>query len=298
MGEIYLITNKLNGKKYVGQTNYTTGVRWCGHFKGRADPYKHNSKLYLAMNKHGIENFTVECLEECENEKLDEREIYYIRHYNSFENGYNATLGGSAGRKTILNKDKILLLWKKGYNLTHISQEEGISRTTVRDFLFVMGVSEAELYSRGAQKIGSQARAVCQINFYTREILGTYPSIAQAARALDFPNSSSIRSVLTDAKLSAYGYFWRYYDQLSDEEKMSNLYNGPFAQNLKDMKIIQVNKDTGQRVECYYSAADADEYMSGYRRSKNTNRAANKGHASYGYRWKWCNITDCDQCPY
>jgi hypothetical protein len=46
------------------------------------------------MRKYGIENFFVEKIEECEEDRLDEREIYWIQKYNSFNDGYNSTLGG------------------------------------------------------------------------------------------------------------------------------------------------------------------------------------------------------------
>ena len=55
--------------------------------------------LYKAFDKYGIENFTVEQVEECPVEKLDEREIYWIAYYDSFKSGYNSTLGGKSGCK-------------------------------------------------------------------------------------------------------------------------------------------------------------------------------------------------------
>lgn len=48
------------------------------------------------MNKYGIENFLCETIEEVSNDKLDEREKYWINYYDSYNNGYNSTLGGRA----------------------------------------------------------------------------------------------------------------------------------------------------------------------------------------------------------
>lgn len=54
--------------------------------------------LYKAFNKYGIENFTFEIIEEIEDEGLlSEREKHWITYYNSFEKGYNMTLGGDGG---------------------------------------------------------------------------------------------------------------------------------------------------------------------------------------------------------
>lgn len=47
------------------------------------------------MDKYGIENFSVQQIEECDISQLDEREIYWIRYYDTYRQGYNSTLGGT-----------------------------------------------------------------------------------------------------------------------------------------------------------------------------------------------------------
>ena len=71
---IYLITNKLDGKKYVGQA-LDIEKRWKRHI---SDSKKYDYVIYRAMRKYGIENFSFEVLEECPVDKLDEREIFWI----------------------------------------------------------------------------------------------------------------------------------------------------------------------------------------------------------------------------
>lgn len=92
MAFIYKITNKTNGKSYIGKTESTVDKR----FKEHSSEYKkdcHNHRpLYRAMNKYGLENFTVETLEETT--EASEREIYWIEFYGTYSNGYNATKGG------------------------------------------------------------------------------------------------------------------------------------------------------------------------------------------------------------
>ena len=95
MGYIYKITNNINGKVYIGKTTKTVEERWKGHLKKMN--YKKN-KFYNALNKYGIDNFTIEEIEECDDDLLNEEEIYWINFYNSYENGYNST-GGGDGRK-------------------------------------------------------------------------------------------------------------------------------------------------------------------------------------------------------
>lgn len=50
-----------------------------------------------AIKKYGKENFDIDIIEECPPELLDEKERYYINYYNSYNKGYNLTLGGQDG---------------------------------------------------------------------------------------------------------------------------------------------------------------------------------------------------------
>jgi len=90
---IYTITNKLNGKIYVGFTSNPT-VRWSGH-KSQAKTV--NRPLYNSMRHHGIENFEFQVIYESEDrdKTLLEMEPYYIRLYDSYNSGYNCNYGGA-----------------------------------------------------------------------------------------------------------------------------------------------------------------------------------------------------------
>lgn len=92
MGYIYKISNSINDKVYIGQTIQLISERWKVHlFRAKNG---HKTHLYSAMRKYGIENFTIEELEQVDNKELDDRERYWIKYYNSYYNGYNSTLGG------------------------------------------------------------------------------------------------------------------------------------------------------------------------------------------------------------
>lgn len=87
-GYIYLTTNLINNKKYIGQ-----------HKSNLFDTkYKGSGKiLQQAINKDGWDNFKCELLEECDSKsELDEREAYYIRLYNAVNSDeyYNLVPGG------------------------------------------------------------------------------------------------------------------------------------------------------------------------------------------------------------
>ncbi len=92
---IYKITNKINGNAYIG-LSVDIKTRWRKHKSNYLNPdYKeYNKTLYRAFRKYGIENFQFEILEECLENELSNKEIYWISYYDTYANGYNETPGG------------------------------------------------------------------------------------------------------------------------------------------------------------------------------------------------------------
>lgn len=92
---IYKITNIINNKCYIGQTN-NVQRRFAEHKREsqKTNPKDSTAKiLYRAIQKYGLENFNFEVLEE-NVEHYNEREKYWIEYFDSYNNGYNATIGG------------------------------------------------------------------------------------------------------------------------------------------------------------------------------------------------------------
>lgn len=104
MGVIYKITNNINNKVYIGQTMRKPADRWQAH-KHRAELPDFKTHLYNAMRKYGVENFSFSIIEECLDEKLDERERFWIEYYDSFNKGYNETLGGQDAKRKYSYED-------------------------------------------------------------------------------------------------------------------------------------------------------------------------------------------------
>lgn len=93
---IYKYTSPEN-KSYIGQTIKTPKQR--AGVNGR--DYKNCHYFYEAIEKFGFDSLKLEILEECERDKLDERERYWIAYYNTvYPNGYNATIGGQKNTQT------------------------------------------------------------------------------------------------------------------------------------------------------------------------------------------------------
>lgn len=89
---IYQFKNKLNNKIYIGQSK-DIEHRYKSHLYHAKNGA--TTLLHAAIRKYGIENFTFMVLEECKIEELNEREIFYIKEFNSLmPNGYNMQTGG------------------------------------------------------------------------------------------------------------------------------------------------------------------------------------------------------------
>lgn len=110
-----------------------------------------NHPLYMAMRKYGIENFIIEPIEECKQDKLNEREIYWIKYYNSYgTSGYNATLGGDSG--SLYDYTEIVNLWKQGYSCKEIQKEFGCGDGTITKALRSANISEEEVRRRVSRR--------------------------------------------------------------------------------------------------------------------------------------------------
>lgn len=92
-GFIYITTNHINGRQYIGQKKYDKNGKWKKYLGS-------GIALKNAIVKYGIENFSKEIIEECDSkELLDEREKYWINFYNAVNNDkfYNIAFGGDGG---------------------------------------------------------------------------------------------------------------------------------------------------------------------------------------------------------
>ena len=92
-GIIYCVTNKINGKKYIGLTS----TQLCNRKAKHIYDARRGDGLYFhrAIIKYGEDNFIWQILEkDVEIDDLCKREVEYIQKYDTFNNGYNLTKGG------------------------------------------------------------------------------------------------------------------------------------------------------------------------------------------------------------
>lgn len=104
MGCIYMWTNKINSKRYIGKTHRNVDKRRREHINGDG-----NKSLKSDINKYGVNNFNFEILHDgILDFLLNDYEIEAIKKYDCISpNGYNLTSGGGTGRHTQDTLDKL-----------------------------------------------------------------------------------------------------------------------------------------------------------------------------------------------
>lgn len=212
---IYKITNKINGKCYIGKTLNSIEERWREH---QSDSKKERCKdrpLYRALNKYGIENFLIEQVEECDENIVPEREQYWIKYYNSYHYGYNATLGGDG--KQYIDYDLVVKTYLRLQNQTLTAKELNICVDTVNKILKLRKIpilTSQEIFKNRGIKI----------SVYTllKEYIQTFNSLNEAANFILQGSDeerirknlrgarSHIKEVCEGKRSTAYGYIWRY----------------------------------------------------------------------------------------
>lgn len=192
---IYKITNKLNGKVYIGKTTDFEKRKKYHLRRHKAKEYRSYSKLYPAFEKYGVENFEFEFLEDCKIEELNSKEIEYVISYDSFENGYNATKGGNGcikyweGRKRDeLTKDKI----RKTLTGRKMNKE-------IKDKISKSHKGKHPLKATESRK----KRVLCI------ELNKSFSSILEASLFIK-KHSSGINKVLKKQRKTCGGYTWSY----------------------------------------------------------------------------------------
>lgn len=152
-GSIYIIKNNINDKVYIGQTTMTVRERFMCHMKPSTAKQREGYKLYNAVLKYGKDNFYYEILEELiPLDKINDKEIYYIKEYNSYNKGYNSTPGGD-GRifNKLNNEEEILELAKSGMKEIDIAEKYNVNPVTINrllhrlDFSYYSNITKEQL---------------------------------------------------------------------------------------------------------------------------------------------------------
>lgn len=237
------------------------------------------------MRKYGIDNFTIELLEECSDNIRYERESYYIKLYNSTDKkiGYNLVLEGAGG--LLYSSEEIKSSWDEGLGINQIADRLGCHKSVVSKRLRGIGVSEEEIKQRIS--INSSKRQGVPIYQYSLEgeLIGQWESASECARQTGYAQAA-ISNVCRQEQISAYGYLWKEVkDQRSIQEWVNKCNNKQRAGRPKK-RIGQYDKSTKDLIKIYSSAAEAAKALN-LKDKSNICRAARANGSSAGYRWRY-----------
>ena len=220
---VYSITNKITGKRYIGQTVFPINKRWSAHkyasFKSKR---KSKSALHSAIFRYGIKNFGIKIITHCNSiEEMNHREQYYIKLFNTLApNGYNLDNGGKnklASEQTKKkmreshSKEKHFAFGKRGDQLPWFGRRN--NEKTIRKMSTCKLGSLNPLFNKPhslqekenlSTKCKNKRKIICHENGQM------YSSIREAADVLNLDRASISNIVRGAAKRTRSGFSFSY----------------------------------------------------------------------------------------
>ncbi len=222
---IYKVTNKINGKLYIGKT-YNFEKRKREHFYD----IDNGTPFHRALKKYGKENFEWEIIDTAETEKeIIEKEIYWIKKLNTCihsqnSNGYNITLGGNGGvswnSRPVVQFDLNGKYVNDYLSCSHASCETGIGRHNIGDCANKITkqsggfqwrykdeciTNEIEPFHK---KESCRKKQIIQLDL-KGNLISVFNSVTEASKKLNI-GRTTISSCLTGRISRASGYQWIY----------------------------------------------------------------------------------------
>lgn len=288
---IYKITNKKTNEVYIGQAQ-DIGYRWKQHLS-----IIDNNQLHILLQEDPT-LFCFEILELCPNDSeiLDKRESFWIAKYNSIQNGYNKTTGGTKTFKL----DSTLSLARKPVNQYSLDGTFIQSFSSVTQAKEITGIGHIDQCCRGerktaggfqwtyiqdcndveiiAQEIKNQPRKVVQYDMQGNYIQ-TFSSISEASQITKI-NSTGIIKVCQNNGYSAGGFRWTY----EGENLISTV---PKTGSKK--QVMQKDIQTNEVINIFESASSAARALGRTSSSSISDACKGRLKTAYGYKWEFVN---------
>lgn len=214
---VYIHTNKINGKKYVGQTCVGAENRWGknGHNYLQKRNGRYSQPIFAhAILKYGWDNFEHKVVKNhLTKEDADALERSLIESLSTTDSkyGYNSRDGGSNGSLSEETKKKI------SESLRGKSPSEEARRKMSESHKGRKHSEESRMKMREVQSKSQQARKVAQYNT-DGELVRVWNCMSDAGRELGL-DVSSIAKCCKGLHLKSGGFIWKYYDdELTKEE--------------------------------------------------------------------------------
>ena len=263
---IYKITNLINNKIYIGKS-VNIEKRFQSHKRAKC-----NMAIHKAIQKYGINNFTFEILEECEEQQLDNREKYWINYFNSYlGEGYNAAPGGEGASHPV----KI-----SNYQLQMIINDLKNSNLSIKELSQKYNVSSTTIHSIN----NGRSRIINNIQYPIRN-LENHPSKQELYKLLQKTQGdiNSIANIYNVHYMTVREWCDKY-----DLPKTRKEYGYIDKQLYHSIPIIQYDKN-GNIINEFDSIREAGRILN--LNPKAISKALNsKSHHSQGYIWKRKNI--------
>lgn len=223
---IYKYENKINHNIYIGQS-IDIKKRFREHKSAAFNPQNkdYNMVIHRAIRKYGLDNFSFDIIEECPEELLNTREVFWIKYYDSYNNGYNATEGGNESHIHMGTPIELFDLdgnYVTEYpNITEAAKAIGVSRSTIYGILKGdrLSTKNFQFRKKGDTTPMTPYRnrqggklPIYQCNKKSLEIIKEWESAADAGRQLGI-DPSAITKVLKNKLKTAGGYVWKYKEE-------------------------------------------------------------------------------------
>ena len=192
---VYLITNLVNSKRYVGATTRTLRQRFQEHVRGSRRE-RCRQVIQCAIKKHGVENFTIIKLQDCETlEELERLETFWIRELHTLveQHGYNI----ARSHRTMLGRHHTDDVKRRLSEMNSGPRHPMWGRCQT---------SEA----REKIRLNNQQRRPVEQLTLDGTFIATYTSVAEAARMTNHPDQTKIGLCCRGRRLTTRGYKWRY----------------------------------------------------------------------------------------
>ncbi len=287
MHYIYKVTNKINGKIYIGQTN-NFEKRKREHL---SDKRTNHQAFKRALNKYGFNGFTWEIIDKCKTkEEINNKEKYYINYYNSkVPNGYNIANGGEGGSNWNLQPIVMLDLngeYIKEYDyITQCENETGLNHSTIsacckgkhlryKNYIFMYKKDYEENGPKKYIKPGNTRKKKINKFDLNGNYICSYNSLTEASEnnKLDRAN---ISSCVTKKTKSCGGFIWTYENELKPSKRV-----------VKRIEIEQYDLN-GVLLNHFDSCKEAERMLNLRNNAyKVIWKNLDKNKVTYGYIWK------------